>query len=130
MLSLILSFVGSWLPSLGKTAVEAYQAKLASGNTSERIAADIALRELQVQEREAQVNADYKRALIGQWYEPTQLLGYIMVIYIGKVIVWDKVLMLGSTDPITGDVGQWAGAIVMFLIGKRGAENVARILRR
>ena len=30
--------------------------------------------------------------MIGRWYEPTQLFGYIMVVYVGKVILVDKVL--------------------------------------
>lgn len=114
-------------------AIKAYEAKLKAGNTSEKIGADIAIRELQVQQREIEVEGEYKRALIGRWYEPTQLLGYIMVVYVGKVVVFDKVLASltgGSTDPIDGAVGEWAAAIILFLIGKRGFENVARIIRK
>ena len=127
MWGIILSFLGG--PVI-KGAIEAYKTKLEAGNTSDRIAADLAGRELDVQRREVEVQNEYKVALIGRWYEPTQLLGYIMVIYVGKVIVFDKVLGLGSTDPITGAVGEWAGMIIMFLIGKRGFENIARIIRR
>ena len=76
------------------------------------------------------VESDYKRALIGRWYEPTNLFGYIMVIYFGKIIVWDKVLKLGVTDGITGQGAEWAGWIMMFYVGKRGFENVARIIRK
>lgn len=123
----ILSFLGG---PIVNGAIKAYQAKLAAGNTTEKIAADLASRELAVQQREAEVQSEYKRALIGHWYEPTQLLGYIMVVYVGKVVVWDKVLALGVTDSITGQVGEWAGAIILFLIGKRGFENVARIIRK
>lgn len=115
---------------LFRTALDAYKAKLDSGNTKDRIAADLAARELELQRREAELGTEYKRALIGKWYEPVQLLGYIMVLYVGKVVVYDKVLAWGVTDPITGSVGEWAGAIIMFLIGKRGVENVARILKR
>jgi hypothetical protein len=113
-----------------KGAIEAYKAKLAAGNDAGRITADLAARELAVQQREAELGTQYKIALIGHWYEPVSLLGYIMVIYLGKVIIWDKVfgaLTDGSTDPITGDVGQWAGMIILFLVGKRGAENVSAI---
>lgn len=125
----------TWLASLItgpiiNGAINAYKAKLDSGNTSERIAADIAGRELDVERREAEVNAEYKRALIGRWYEPTQMLGYIAVLYVAKVVVWDIILGLGTTDPIRGAVGEWMGAIIMFLIGKRGFENVARIIKR
>lgn len=127
MWTAILSFLGA---PIVNALIDAYKAKLEAGNTSERIAADIAGRELDVQRREAEVQAEYKRALIGHWYEPTNLFGYIMVIYFGKIIVWDKVLALGVTDPITGQGAEWAGWIMMFYVGKRGFENVARILRK
>jgi hypothetical protein len=50
-----------------------------------------------------------------------------VVIYIWKVIVWDKVLALGVTDPITGEVATWAGVIVTTYFGGRTIEKVARI---
>lgn len=34
-----------------------------------------------------------------------------------KVIVWDKMLALGSTDPITGQVADWGNTIIYFLFG-------------
>lgn len=127
MWTAILSFLGG---PIINGAIKAYQAKLAAGNTSENIAADLAARELAVQQRETEVQSEYRRALIGHWYEPTNLFGYIMVIYFGKIIVWDKVLKLGVTDSITGQGAEWAGWIMMFYVGKRGFENVARIIRK
>lgn len=109
--------------------IDGYKAKLAAGNTADRIAADLAARELEVQRREIEVQSEYRRALIGHWYEPTNLFGYIMVIFFGKVILWDKVLALGVTDPITGQAAEWAGWIMLFYVGKRGFENVAAILK-
>jgi len=38
------------------------------------------------------------------------------------------VLAFGSTDAVTGEVAHWAGAIMAFYFGKRGIENVARIV--
>ena len=114
-------------------AITAYKAKLESGNTTDKIAADLAGRELDVQRREVEVEAETKRALIGHWYEPTNLFGYIMVIYFGKVVLWDKVLADltgGSTDPIKGDLATWSGMIMLFFVGKRGIENVVRIWAR
>jgi hypothetical protein len=127
MWTAILSFLGG---PIVNAAIKAYSAKLAAGNTSEKIAADLCARELAVQQREAEVAGEYKRALIGHWYEPTNLFGYIMVIYFGKIIVWDKVFKLGVTDSITGQGAEWAGWIMMFYVGKRGFENVARIIRK
>jgi hypothetical protein len=127
MWTAILSFLGG---PIIKGLIDGYKAKLDAGNTSERIAAELAGRELEVQRREAEVEGEYKRALIGHWYEPTNLFGYIMVIYFGKIIVWDKVLKLGVTDSITGQGAEWAGWIMLFYVGKRGFENVARIIRK
>jgi hypothetical protein len=127
----MLAAILSWLsgPFVG-AALKAYTAKLDAGNTAERIAADLAARELAVQQRETEVHAEYKRALIGHWYEPVNLLAYIIVAYIGKVVVWDTMLGLGTTPAIKGDVAAWMGMVMLFLVGKRGFENVASILRR
>jgi hypothetical protein len=46
-----------------------------------------------------------------------------VIIYLWKVIVWDKVLGLGATDPI-------AGMIVTAYVGGRSIEKVARIFAR
>lgn len=112
-------------------AINAYKAKLEASGRTDLVAERLAAKELELQQREIEVQGEYKRALIGRWYEPTQLLGYIMVIYVGKVILWDKVFASwtsGRTDSIEGTVGEWAGAIIMFLIGKRGVENVASVV--
>lgn len=121
----ILSFLGG---PLINGAIGAYKAKLEAGNTTDRMAVELAERELEVQKREAELQGEYKRAIIGHWYEPANLAAYIFVLYVGKVVVWDTMLGLGSTPAIKGDVGVWLGMIAMFLFGKRGAENVAMIV--
>lgn len=121
----ILSFLGG---PLINGAIGAYKAKLEAGNTTDRMAVELAERELEVQKREAELQGEYKRVLIGHWYEPANLAAYIFVLYVGKVVVWDTMLGLGSTPAIKGDVGVWLGMIAMFLFGKRGAENVAMIV--
>jgi hypothetical protein len=45
-------------------------------------------------------------------------------------IVWDKVLGLGSTDPITGMVADWTGIILTAYVGGRSIEKAARIFAR
>ena len=113
--------------------VGAYKAKLGAENTSEKIAADLASRELVVQQAEIAAQAQLRIAQVGHWSEPEHLFGYIMVVYFGKCVIWDKVLGSltgGSTDAITGDVGTWAGWIMLAYFGKRGIENVARIIKR
>lgn len=113
--------------------IAGYKAKLDAGNTADNIAATLAARELAVEQRELEVNAQLKTAEIGKWYEPDHLFGYIMVLYFGKIVLWDKVLNYwtdGSTDPIKGDAGMWAGMIMFFYVGLRGSQNLARIIKR
>lgn len=126
----LLSFLGG---PIINGVITGYKAKLEAGNTKDKLAADLASRELEVQKREIEVQAQLKTAEIGHWYEPAHLFGYIMVTYFAKIIVWDKVLGFwtnGSTDAITGDAATWAGMIMAFYVGMRGFENVARILKR
>jgi hypothetical protein len=53
-----------------------------------------------------------------------------IIIYFWKVIVWDKVLSLGTTDPITGMIADWTGMIITAYVGGRAVEKVARIFTR
>lgn len=116
-------------PVLGK-AVDAYKAKLESGNTAERIAADLAARELALQQREAELQTQYRVASLGRWYEPDKLMGYCVAVYFSKLLIWDKVLGLGTTDPLAGFAAVTSNLVVSFYFAKRGFENVARIIRR
>jgi hypothetical protein len=125
----------SWLASflsgpIIKGVLDGYKAKLAAGNTTERIAADLAGRELAVQQREVEASTQLRIAQIGRWYEPEKLMGYAVAIYFGKLLIWDKVLALGVTDPLAGWASTTANLIVGFYFAKRGIENVARIIRR
>lgn len=113
--------------------VDGYKARLEAGNTAERIAADLAGKEMALQRRELELQTQLRIEQTGKWYTPENLFCYIMVIYFGKIVVFDKVLgslTAGSTDPLTGEAATWAGMIMLFLFGKRGFENIARILRR
>ena len=113
-----------------KGLLDGYKAKLDAGNTSERIAADLAQRELSVQQAEIAAQTQLRIAQIGKWYEPEHLFGYTLFIYFAKIIIWDKVLALGSTDALRGDISDWAGLIIISYFGKRGIENVVRILKK
>lgn len=110
--------------------ISAYKAKLSAGNTADRIAADLAARELAVQQVEIQAQAQLRIAEIGKWYEPDKLMGYAVAIYVAKLLIWDKVFGLGSTDPLAGWIEITANLIVASYFAKRGIENVVRIIKR
>jgi hypothetical protein len=48
----------------------------------------------------------------------------------GKLLMWDKVLGLGTTDPLAGFASVTSNLVVSFYFAKRGFEDVARIIKR
>ena len=140
----ILSWIagpGGWIGDAIKTAltgplvqgaVDAYKSKLAAGNDQERIAADLAARELAVEHRERELAVQQNIADEGRWCTaaPRAIACWAFAIFIAKCVVWDKVLGLGSTDPLTGSLDTWAGWLMALWFGGRSAEKVARIIAR
>jgi hypothetical protein len=47
-----------------------------------------------------------------------------------QLLIFDKVLGLGTTDPLAGFAATTSNLVVSFYFAKRGFENVARIIRR
>jgi hypothetical protein len=123
----LLSFIGG---PIIKGLIDAYQARLKAGNTSEKIAADLAAGEIAAQTAETQAITQYRIAEIGHPFEPDKLMGYFVAIYFGKLLIWDKVLGLGTTDGLQGFAAVTANLVVSFYFVKRGFENVARIIKR
>ncbi len=133
MFATILGWLGNLIGGpFAKAAVDAYRAKLSAENTSEKIAADLAARELGVEQREAELANQAVIAEQGRWYTalPRPLFAFAFVIYVWKVVVWDKVFGLGTTDGLSGDVAQWAMIVLTAYFGGRSIEKVARILSR
>jgi hypothetical protein len=133
MFATVLSWLGDLIGGpFAKAAVDAYRAKLSAENTSEKIAADLAARELGLEQRERELATQVLIAEQGRWYAalPRPLFAGAFIIYVWKVVVWDRVLGLGSTDALTGDVAQWAMIVLTAYFGGRSLEKVARIIAR
>ena len=133
MLATILGWLGNLIGGrFAKAALDAYRARLNADNASEKIAADLAARELDVEARERELATRLSIAEQGRWYTalPRPLFAGAFIIYTWKVVVWDKVLGLGVTDPLGGDVAQWAMIVLTAYFGGRSLEKVARILAR
>ena len=112
--------------------LDAYKAKLDSQNTQGAQAVEVARAAL-LAEVDARKSAN---AIIiaeqGRWYTSVirPLLALPVIIYLWKVIVWDKVLGLGATDPLAGMIADWTGTILTAYVGGRSIEKVARIFKR
>lgn len=123
----IISFLGGPVVS---GLIKAYQAKLAAGNVSERIASDTAAHEIAAQVAETNAITQYRIAEIGHWYEPDKIMGYCVAILLGKIVVWDICLGLGTTNLHDGWMTTTANLIVSFYFAKRGFENIAKIIKK
>jgi hypothetical protein len=115
-----------------ESVISAYKARLATDNSQDRTAAELAAKAI-----EAEIEARKSAAAIiiaeqGRWYTAVirPLLAVPVIIYLWKVIVWDKVLGLGTTDTIGGDVSIWAGTIVTTYVGGRSFEKIATTIWR
>jgi hypothetical protein len=69
---LVFTSILTWLGNLlggpfEKAAIDAYRAKLSAENTSQKVAADLAARELAVEQRERELNAQLVVAEQGNW---------------------------------------------------------------
>lgn len=116
-------------PFLGK-ALDAWKAKLdkdgAVETNADRLAADLAGREIEA--RKALALAE-----LGSWFTalPRWTIEMAVAVYVGKVLVVDKVLGLGSTDAIGGAVGAWAEIVMVGMFGTTVATRVvAGLMRR
>lgn len=127
MWQLIMSFIGG--PVI-KGLLDAYNAHLKATTDDKQIAADLAGKEIAAQTVEIQEQQKLKTAEIGHAWEPEKLAFYIVLVFFAKCVIWDKVLGLGTTDPLAGDVSVWAGMVMGFYFGKKTVENALRILKR
>lgn len=125
LLAPLLSFLGG---PLVNGLVNAYKAKLAASNTTDIQALELAKADLQAQiqaREEAVALAGGRLSSLVQ-----TLFALPIIIYEFKVIVWDKVLGLGSTDPLTGAVGTWAGLIIGFYFGGKVVTGVVNVVAK
>jgi hypothetical protein len=82
--------------------------------------------------RERELASEIVIAEQGRWYTalPRPLFAFAFIIYVWKVVVWDKVLGLGTTEALSGEVSQWALIVLTAYFGGRSLEKVARIFAR
>jgi hypothetical protein len=92
----------------------------------------LAARELDVETRERELATQVVIAEQGRWYTalPRPLFAFAFIIYVWKVVVFDKVLGLGSTPVLSGEVAQWAMIVLTAYFSGRSLQKVARILGR
>jgi hypothetical protein len=127
----------SWLASfitgpIINGLIGAYKAKLAAGNTQDAQAVQLAVEEIRGEVAQRQTEASIIRQEQGWWVTaiPRPLFAFIFVVYIGKCVIWDKVLGWGSTEPLSNELA-WAEHIILVgYFSARTIEKVARTFNR
>lgn len=122
-MSLMSILAGPLINTVGSQILEAYRAKLSTENSLDMKLVEVAL-------REAELRSQERVQIVGKWTEPANIMGYICAFYLAKVVVWDTMLGLGSTNAIHGAVGEWMGMIMTFFVGRSGVIGAAVALRR
>jgi hypothetical protein len=133
MLTTILAWLGNLLGGpFAAAAVDAYRARLDAENSADAHTADLVARELAVEQREAELAQQVVIAeqgnVVARLVRPLFALPFI--VYAWKIVVWDKVFALGTTDPLGADMTSLMSTIVAAYFGGRTVEKVAAILRR
>lgn len=105
-------------------ALKAYTAKLAANNTAENIEQQLAIKALELEQRQSEVNAQVVIAEQGNWITRSvrPLLALPFIIFVWKVIVFDKVLGLGTTDALDPKMWSVFMAVVVAYMGGRSFE--------
>jgi hypothetical protein len=99
---------GGGISAIGEQLRAAYELKLKAQTDQEKLAAEQRIAELQAQQS---ILIAEQGNWATRWIRPAFALPF--VIYNAKVVVWDKVLGLGVTDPLSADFAQ----MQMIMIG-------------
>lgn len=100
-----------WLNPLGAIAgrlASAYEARQQAATDTERLKADVLIAQLEA--RQSVLVAE-QGSWLTAWIRPA--LAFPIVVYFWKIIIWDKVLGWGVTDPI-GEIG---GHLMIAVVG-------------
>lgn len=111
--------------------VSAYKAKLEAGNTEDRIAAEFAAKDLELQAKEREISVQMATLDSGNFWTsaPRAIVCWSLAIYVSKVVVWDTVLGWGTTAALKGMMAEAFSTILVFWFGSRSLEKIARIFR-
>jgi len=129
MWTAILSFISG--PLLGKI-VDAYKIKVEAKTKGDAQAVELAVEEIKGEIAQRQTEAALLKSEQGWWV--TALVRPMMaapfIIFAWKVVVWDKVLGWGVTDPLDQNMWSVFLTVVGAYFGGRTIEKVARIFKR
>ena len=122
--------IGAILNPLVNGALKYQQQKLEAAGSHEARVAELANKQIDLDKREAEVNASVLIAEQGHWVTRSirPLFGLAAAILAWKILVWDLALgewTHGSTDKLSSQAFWLETTIVIAYMGGRTAEKVA-----
>lgn len=119
--------IGAILGPIINGLLTAQKQKLDAVGSHEAVTVDLAKRTFELDQKEAEVNASVVIAEQGNWITRSvrPMFALPFIIFCWKVVVWDKVLGLGTTDPLDPKMWGVFMAVVIAYMGGRSAERVA-----
>lgn len=122
----MIGLVLKWLTSSGIAAIggelrQAYEARLKATNDHEKLEAEQNIARLEAQQ--AVLLAEQGRWLTA-WVRPAIALPFVL--YIWKLVIWDKVLGYGTTDDLSPQLWQMMTVIITAYFLTRPFEKVFR----
>jgi len=129
MLQIILGFLGG---PLINGIVSAYRERLAAAGQQDKLAVDLAVKEIEAELEARKIANATILAESGRWWTaaPRAIVCWSFALFVAKCVVWDNMLKMGTTDPLGGDIANWAGMVMVMWFGGRTLEKVARIFKR
>jgi hypothetical protein len=116
MIRFLASLLGGGIPAQLR---QAYEAKLAAQNDAERIAAEVQIAKLEARQA--------SHTIAGRWITLVQIAWALpFVIYNAKLVLWDKVLGWGVTDPLSPELYSLQSVIVGFFFVTTTIRGLAR----
>jgi hypothetical protein len=125
MLSVLFGLINPLAALAGKIA----DARMAAQNAvtdRERIAAEERVKDLEA--RRAVLVAEAAGSRVNVVMRAAIAFG--PTVYLLKIFIWDKVLKLGATDSLSGELWQVVTAVIGFYFLYEGAIGVAKVMRR
>ena len=122
MLALILNFLGG---GVVQSLADAFKAKETAKTDREKIAAEERIsklqniRDVQVAEAGSRINAFIRAGF-----------AVPVVLYLGKLILWDKILGWGATDDLSSNLWTYVNVVVGFYFISDASVRVAQIVKR
>jgi hypothetical protein len=122
--------IGAILQPIIGGLLTAQKQKLDAVGSHEAVAADLAKKTFDLDQREAEINAETIRSEQGNWVTRSirPLLALPVIILVWKLLVWDKALgqwTNGSTDALSDQIWWYCTTVTIAYFGGRTVEKVA-----